>query len=211
MSKHKHDAKTDFQLEGRFLGFAAKDSYKLKYLRLATATGEYVIKIDKELRSTLWRALIPGEWVQVSGYQKGDRDLGTAKLKAYQVTAIPPGSTATLLPPSAPAQAPTPKAGTPKANILICQKSDCCKRGGGAVANALQEVLSDRQLTDQVAIKGTGCMKQCKTGPHIVMPDKTRYSGIKPSAIPGIIDKHFQSNDSSHAQENCPDPQQIEP
>jgi (2Fe-2S) ferredoxin len=50
--------------------------------------------------------------------------------------------------------------------------------------------LSDRDLT-QVTIKGTGCMKQCKAGPNIVMPDKTRYSRIRPQDIPNLVDKHF--------------------
>lgn len=48
------------------------------------------------------------------------------------------------------------------ATILMCQKSDCMKRGGKAVCQALQETLSDRGLQNQVTIKGTGCMKQCK-------------------------------------------------
>jgi hypothetical protein len=44
---------SDFELNGCFLGFAAKDGYKLKYLRLSTDAGEYCIKIPKDLRSTL--------------------------------------------------------------------------------------------------------------------------------------------------------------
>ncbi|MBD2459925.1 (2Fe-2S) ferredoxin domain-containing protein [Oscillatoria sp. FACHB-1407] len=199
MSKHKFEAVTDFTLEGRFLGFAAKESYKLKYLRLATVTGEYTIKIDKELRSTLWRSLTPGEWIRVSGYQKGDRC--EPKLKAYQVTTTTPGtplSPTSLM--SARLDQPvatTELAETPatKAKILVCQKSDCCRRGGTAITEALQKELRDRQLTDQVTIKGTGCMKRCKAGPNIIMPDKTRYSGISPDAIPTLIDRHLKQEE----------------
>lgn len=203
MSKCKSKSVTNFTLEGRFLGFAAKESYKLKYLRLATATGEYTIKIDKELRSTLWRSLIPGEWVQVLGYQK-QSDSYEPQLKAYQVNAVTPhtGSThkeltnsgltgVAALPPIQPVVNDKPVDKEPKVKILVCQKSDCCRRGGTAITKALQEGLRDRQMSDQVAIQGTGCMKRCKAGPHIVMPDKTRYSGIAPSAIPALIDKHL--------------------
>jgi (2Fe-2S) ferredoxin len=191
MSKYRHDSKTDFQLEGRFLGFAAKDGYKLKYLRLATTGGEQVIKIDKELRSTLWRTLTPGEWIHVSGSQKRGGELGAFKLKAYQVTAIAPGGASVGAVPVS-ATLPVQESVTPtKTTILVCQKSDCCKRGGLAVSKALQQALSDRDLADQVHIKGTGCMKRCKAGPNIVMPDKTRYSGIEPTDIPILVDKHF--------------------
>ena len=62
---------------------------------------------------------------------------------------------------------------------MVCQKSDCMKRGGKAVCQALEAALSDRGLEDQVTIKGTGCMKNCKAGPNLVMPDKTRYSRIQ--------------------------------
>ncbi|MDX2214567.1 MAG: (2Fe-2S) ferredoxin domain-containing protein [Oculatellaceae cyanobacterium bins.114] len=194
MSKHKFEPVTDFTLEGRFLGFTAKESYKLKYLRLVTATGEYTIKIDKELRSTLWRSLTPGEWIRVSGYQKqGDKH--EPKLKAYQVTVTAPGNGMPLMPlmpaVSEPPNSPSVQSETAKAKILVCQKSDCCRRGGTAVTQALQDALRDRELTDQVAIKGTGCMKRCKAGPNIIMPDKTRYSGISPELIPTLIDRHL--------------------
>lgn len=192
MSKHKHGSDSDFVLEGRFLGFTVKDGYKLKYMRLSTATGEHVIKLDKELRSTLWRTLTPGEWVQVTGYEKQCEKKDKIKLKAYQVTAIAPGLATLDAPPIA--DSPKQPKPTPKPTILVCQKSDCCKRGGGAVSQALQAALDDRQLTDQVVIKPTGCMKRCKAGPHIVMPDKTRYSGISPTTVPDIIDKHFHDD-----------------
>lgn len=208
MSKCKSKSVTNFALEGQFLGFAAKESYKLKYLRLATATGEYTIKIDKELRSTLWRSLIPGEWVQVLGYQK-QSDKYEPQLKAYQVNAAISQNRlihnelahneltysrlaeVASFPPIQPVANNKPVNEEPKAKILVCQKSDCCRRGGIAIAKALQDGLRDRHMSDQVTIQGTGCMKRCKAGPNIVMPDKTRYSGIAPDAIPALIDKHL--------------------
>jgi (2Fe-2S) ferredoxin len=76
--------------------------------------------------------------------------------------------------------------------ILVCQKSDCQKRGGAAVCKALENALNARGLEEQVTVQGTGCLKQCKAGPNIVvMPDKTRYSRIKPAEVPAIVDKHF--------------------
>ena len=182
----------DFELEGRFLGLILKDGYKPKAIRLSTAAGEYLVKLAKEIRFALPQTLTPGEWIRVSGVQKLDYKKGTVKLKAYQIAAAP-GQAAVLPQPATKPLLPTPAASDSFKNpcILVCQKSDCCKRGGGAVSQALQEALSDRDLTDQVTIKSTGCMKRCKAGPNIVMPDKTRYSQIRPQDISHLVDKHF--------------------
>ncbi|NJR37861.1 MAG: (2Fe-2S) ferredoxin domain-containing protein [Leptolyngbyaceae cyanobacterium CSU_1_4] len=56
---------------------------------------------------------------------------------------------------------------------------------------ALQAAIQEQGLTHQVIVKGTGCMKRCKAGPNLVMPDKTRYTKISPKAIPALIEQHF--------------------
>ncbi|MBF2075991.1 MAG: (2Fe-2S) ferredoxin domain-containing protein [Synechococcales cyanobacterium C42_A2020_086] len=207
----KYSQTSEFILEGRFLGFAAEDGYKLKLLRISTSTGEYRIKLPKELRPRLYYSLTPGEWIQVSGYQKCHLLKGTTKLKAYHVvpalpTAVDPSlveqrplPTPRLQSVVSPPVSPTPQhqansqanSNAKKATILVCQKSDCCKRGGSAVMRALQASLDERGLAEEVVIKGTGCMKRCKAGPNVIMPDKTRYSQIRPEAIPDLLEKHF--------------------
>jgi len=196
MSKYESH-KSEFDAQGRFLGFAAKDSYKLKYLRLSVNTGEYFIKIPKELRLTLYRTLVPGDWIRVLGYQEVCPKKGF-KIKAYQVMpasvteqGASSGTVTSVSRSTCPATMPSSEVTGKKANILVCQKSDCCKRGGRALVQALQTELSDRGLTDQVAIKPTGCMKQCKAGPNLIMPDKTRYSRIRSNDVPDLLNKHF--------------------
>lgn len=182
MSKFKSKQVSAFSLEGRFLSFEAEDGYKLKYLRLATSEGEYYIKLCKELRSSFQLKLIAGDWLQVLGEKKLDPKTGKTKLKAERV--IPVTSNTSDVPIKVTAV-------KNKTSILVCQKSDCMKRGGKAVCQALEAALSARGLEDQVAIKGTGCMKNCKAGPNLVMPDKTRYNRIQDQQIPAIMDKHF--------------------
>lgn len=200
----KHTEKSDFVLEGRFLGFVVKKGYKIRALQLANSTGEHTIKLPKELRAKLGQRLVPGEWLKVSGSQKIDFKDNTVKLKAKQIEKGSPSANPASAPTVSAADlssAPQPK--IPSTKILVCQKSDCCKRGGRAVSQALQQALSDRNLTDQVTIKGTGCMKHCKAGPNIVMPDKTRYSRIRPNEIPAIIDKHFEpALEQSHLEQS---------
>jgi (2Fe-2S) ferredoxin len=176
---------TAFSLEGCFLGFAsAPGDHKLKYLRLATSTGEQQIKLSKALRPLLYRSLTPGAQVQVSGLQKLNPKQGTLKLKATQVVSK---STKELS--TAPATSPDLPAAKP-ACILICQKSDCCKRGSRQVAKALETELRDRGLADQVTVKATGCLKRCKEGANVVMPDKSRHSRVRPQTASALLDKH---------------------
>ncbi|MEB3338285.1 MAG: (2Fe-2S) ferredoxin domain-containing protein [Leptolyngbyaceae bacterium] len=184
MGKSKQEQISEFSLEGRFLSFVVEDGYKIKRLRLATATGEYAVKLSKESRASVGHTLKPGDWIQVTGEQKLDLTTGNLKLKAARIQ-----QTAPKLSVAAPVN---PRAIAPKSSVLVCQKSDCLKRGGKAVCHALQSALSDRGLADQVEIKGTGCLKQCKAGPNIVfMPNKTRYSRVNAQDIPVLVDEHF--------------------
>ncbi|MGK7900103.1 MAG: (2Fe-2S) ferredoxin domain-containing protein [Hormoscilla sp.] len=191
---------TRFLLEGQFLGFGLEDGYKIKYLRLATATGEDWIKMDKRLRAGLYgHSFTPGDWIQVSGKQKYQPKTGQFKLKADEVVAIAaPQGPRTAAPPA------TAKPG--KARVLVCQKSDCGKRGSLKVCQALESALCASGLADRVEIKKTGCLKNCKAGPNlVVMPDKTRYSRIGPREIPALIERHFSQRSE------CANPKLTEP
>ncbi|NET01323.1 MAG: (2Fe-2S) ferredoxin domain-containing protein [Sphaerospermopsis sp. SIO1G2] len=175
---------SEFSLEGRFLDFVIKDGYKLKGLILSTADGEHYVKLAKHLRAAFDLRLPRGTWLQVMGTKKHHYKKDQVTLKAEKVVAASSQITVTEQPPTQ-----TPK--VKKQNILMCQKSDCMKRGGKTLCQVLKSELSDRGLQDQVNIKATGCMKQCKAGPNIVMPDKTRYTKVKPSQVAILVDKHF--------------------
>jgi (2Fe-2S) ferredoxin len=208
---------SELNLEGRFLGFGISGSKKLKYFRLATAEGERLIKLEmpKKQRAILENQLIPGDWVRAIGEKQFSLKTGLWKLKAYHIlpalhsvttepVPVTPAVTgcdhfrdcaiaetcASSQPPIATLEAIVPQ--KKKATILICQKSDCRKKGGAAVCKALEEQLRQKGLEDNVTIKGTGCMSRCKAGPNVVvMPDKARYTKIQPEEIPDLIANHF--------------------
>lgn len=180
-----------FSIEGRFLGFEEENS-KPKKLIVATSQGECTIKLAKSLRYNFQLRLIPGDWLQISGEKQFDSKTCKLKLKADQI--IPSTvNQETILP------APVDKG---KASILVCQKSSCMKRGGKEACQAMQTALKIRGLSEQVTIKGTGCLKDCKAGPNIVMmPDKKRYTKVQAAQVPALIDKHFaqeQANIAAH-------------
>ncbi len=184
-----------FSIEGRFLGFEFED-FKPKKLVVATSEGECTIKLAKSLRYGFQLNLIPGDWLQISGEKQFDSK-GKVKLKAEQV--IPSTVSQELI------ALPIP-ADKSKASILVCQKSSCMKRGGTEACQAMQTALKIRGLSEQVSIKGTGCLKDCKAGPNIVMmPDKKRYTKIQAAQIPALIDRHFakEESDMSISSKNC--------
>ncbi len=206
---------SEFSLEGEILSLIVEDGYKLKYLRIRSDIGvEFLVKLSKELRSFLAPVLTPGLRVQVAGEKELNLKNGKIKLKARSLTlargnndpspeqldssSVPAGvlmceRTIAKTEVTTPIAAKTEKAAAKtQTKILVCQKSDCQKRGSAAVCKALENALNARGLEEQVTVQGTGCLKQCKAGPNIVvMPDKTRYSRISPAEIPAIIDKHF--------------------
>jgi (2Fe-2S) ferredoxin len=210
MSK-SHKIVSEFNLAGQFFGFILKDGYQPKMLRLNTNSGEYWIKVPKELRGDLVRAelynqLKPGDRIQVNGQSIRSMKNGTIKLVADRVQLptnhfSPISPTSPISPSSQPSATPTmPCSSTAnatgsqqkKCSILVCDKSDCRKRGGEEIAIALEEQLQELGLGDRVQIKKTGCMSRCKQAPNVVvMPDKTRYSGLDVAEIPELIEKHF--------------------
>ena len=185
MSISTNAAVTEFCFEGRFLDFVIKDGYKLKGLLLGTSEGECYIKLAKHLRSAFDLRLPQGTWLQVVGTKQYNAKKDQVTLVAERVMAASAdmGTVAAQIP------AKTKPAKTQ--TILICQKSDCMRRGGKALCQALESELRNSGLENSVTIKGTGCMKNCKSGPNLVMPDKTRYSKIKAEQVPALIDKHF--------------------
>ncbi|MBD2576909.1 (2Fe-2S) ferredoxin domain-containing protein [Oscillatoria sp. FACHB-1406] len=178
-----------FACTGQLLDFIVQDKFKVKYLRVVLSGREHWVKLSKQARKTLDSALVPGCWLEIVGRKKICKKTGQSQLKADFVQRIPAPSA-----PETPAcvpQARSVKAETPKTKILVCKKSDCAKQGGEAVCGAIARYLRDYGLEDSVEVKMTGCLKQCKKGPNlVVMPDKTHYTKIAPREIPALLDKH---------------------
>ncbi|AFY52999.1 NADH:ubiquinone oxidoreductase 24 kD subunit [Rivularia sp. PCC 7116] len=193
MGKSHRTETSEFCLQGRFLDFVIKDGYKLRGLLLETAEGERYIKLAKHLRHSFDLRLPPGSWLQVVGEKKYDTKTGEVKLKAERVMAARQEAEIRQEALAIPSEKKKEKsAKPPKANtILVCQKSSCMKRGGKKLCQALAASISERGLEDQVTIKGTGCMKKCKAGPNLIMPDKTRYTKIQAEQVSTLMDKHF--------------------
>jgi (2Fe-2S) ferredoxin len=181
MNQSKKIQDSNFRVEGQFLGFIVEDGYKLKSLKLSTAQGVYWIKLSKMLRRSLQaKDFQLNDKVIVTGSSKLNVKTGKLKLKADAVAPQVQESHSLL---------PTKQV---KAKILVCQSSSCCKRGAKHVIESLKKTLHDRDLSEHVQVVKTGCMKHCKTGPHLIfMPSSSHYSQINPIEATAIVDKHF--------------------
>lgn len=183
MSYAKYKQVSEFVLEGQIIDWVFKDDSTLKRICIATDRGQYILKLAKTLRQEL-PPLRMKDWVRAIGTQTLDFKKGKHKLKVEQL--IPHRQKT-----AHPAVSPVAEA-VPAGKILVCQKSDCCKRGGKQVYEALAKALDDRGLGDRVQIQKTGCLKDCKAGPNaIVLPDKTRHSRIRPQDVPQLVERHF--------------------
>jgi (2Fe-2S) ferredoxin len=198
---------SEFNLVGKLIDFIIKDGNKIKYLKINSADRELWIKLPKQLRNNLGYEIKPGSWLELKGIQKTYPGIGKVKLKAD------------LVKPIAYSPAPAPKdiiepiqrsvgcavdgafdltkshrtsalEERSKAKVLICGKSSCWRKGGKEVCQLLEASLRDRGLEDRITIQTTGCLKQCKQAPNLVMmPSKKRYSEVKPKQALSLLEK----------------------
>lgn len=176
-----------FRLVGKFLGFEDKKGKSQHYLRLYTDKQEYLIKVSKKLRQSITTSSVSGMRLEVIGKEKISKKTGKLKLKAQEIRQLHPNQETVSSSPLVPSIAQSGK-------ILVCQKSDCWKRGGKAICQQLEKSLSDRGLADTVTVKTTGCLKACGKSPNVVfLPDKTHYKRAKPQEMDELVAKHFAS------------------
>lgn len=171
-------------LKGQYSGAYRSDKGKIKGLLLQAGEAEFSVKLPKYLRPMLVRELVPGDFVQVWAYPEGDR------WRAINILPLPQGEAEMLRQQlgdlaSAPALVQTaPK----RMCIEVCTKGKCYKQGGRQIHNALQDAVDRDPALAHVAIKGTGCMKACKQGPNLRLPNGRLLHGASPAEALAQLD-----------------------
>lgn len=183
---------SSFCLQGKLIKINYQKD-QIKYIKLTTGDGDYWIKITKKLRGKI-ASISCGSSLKVNGKSKRKSRKGKIKYKATMITLISQEALQNeemkLQTVSLPAKFDTQIKS--KAKVLICQKSNCWKKGGQKVYQALELALSDRNLTGQIPIKKTGCLKKCKKAPNLViLPDKAHYTRVKTKQIASFVEKHL--------------------
>jgi (2Fe-2S) ferredoxin len=198
---------TSFNFIGKLSKIADQKNQKkkIKYLQLETEEGSYWIKIPRQLKKQIPN-LSPGCQLEIRGRAKQGSKTGKISKIKYKAQTIIIIATESLEVLNTPIQAKTQIASLlpvldgkiqpkPKAKVLICGKSNCWKKGGQKVCGAIESVLSDRGLTQQIPIQKTGCLKQCKKAPTLIMmPDKARYNKVQPKQAREMVEQHLLVN-----------------
>jgi hypothetical protein len=172
-------APTGQVLKGQYAGAYRSDKGKIKGLVLQAGPEEFTIKLPKYLRPMLVRELAPGEFVQVWAYPEGDR------WRAVNILPLPECESAVLrqqwgdLAPAAELAPPQPQ----RMCIEVCTKGKCYKQGGRQIHSALQAAVDGDPNLAHVAIKGTGCMKACKHGPNLRLPNGRMVNRANPTEV----------------------------
>jgi (2Fe-2S) ferredoxin len=187
----------EFSLHGEIMQLTCKDDGRYKRLHVMTPEGLQVVKVSKYARIDSLSGLMIGDHVYITGWRTVDRCDGEVKLKAFHLSRQPlavkiPGGSGSVgseqVERGTVAEDAMPRSPKPP-TILVCQK--CLKKSGDGLTRALETALDDRNLS-HVTIKKTGCMNQCKTGPHVVvMPDKAHYSRVQPEMVAVLVDRHL--------------------
>jgi hypothetical protein len=148
MSKY---LKTSIQpLTGEFVGWG-DDRVPHRYIRLATANGEQVLKVAKSLRLQLqnWQT---GIWLTVLGQKRLNLATGETKIKVKQVLVIPRIQAIEKSPPALSLepveQLPVIKDPPPPTQIRVCQGSSCRRRGSEGICKAMENYFDQtRQMS----------------------------------------------------------------
>lgn len=188
--------KSPFRLVGQLERYELSKSGKVRCLSLKTSEGLQHIKLTQSSRLDLLRGVLNGHvvqgvWIEILGQQKVCPDGTLKSLKALGVMTLQ-----APFPVHEPAIAlhhplsTRPIQSVAPSKILICQKSSCRKRGSMEVQRALEKELCDRQLSDQVCIKATGCLNQCSKGPNLVI-HKTPHRNVTIKDLAKLLDQYF--------------------
>ncbi|MDJ0634823.1 MAG: (2Fe-2S) ferredoxin domain-containing protein [Xenococcaceae cyanobacterium MO_188.B29] len=181
---------TEFNVTGTLVDLLIKKDNQVKYIKLATQDRQYWIKVAKNIREDIAQIVSLEADLIVRGTKKQKRKTGKVKYRAdyVELVANHNNSDRTIVVPEVLPLSSQDNKAKAKAKILVCKKSNCWKKGGKEVCQVLEDLSGDRQIQ----VKTTGCLKQCKKGPNVViLPDKARYSRVKPQQIPALVEKHL--------------------
>lgn len=76
---------------------------------------------------------------------------------------------------------------TSEVTVQICQKKNCCKKGGDDLWAAFEAVNAEHQFK----LEPIGCLGGCKRGPNIrLLPDNVKYQHVQLAEIDDILQTH---------------------
>ncbi|MEO0707419.1 MAG: (2Fe-2S) ferredoxin domain-containing protein [Cyanobacteria bacterium J06649_5] len=210
-------------LQGQYSRALTSGKGKLKGLYLETEQGMQAIQLPKPLRAIAQQELTLGDSVRIwaisadpkkrpkkqQNSKKAVRK-GNISWVAVQLIPLSPKQkvsatalTSVKATPVKPKTAVKPKKKAKKKGmtVQVCQKKNCCRRGGDALWESLK---ASQQMDQQSAqppapstpvtvfkLEAVGCLGGCKRGPNLrILPANVKYRSVKVGQISQILQKH---------------------
>ncbi len=190
-------------IQGRYLQKIESGKGKLKAIVLKTGEGEQTIKLPKPLRAIAQQELTLNEPVRawVESPEQGKNAKESPELCAIQIIPLSPKARASMpLETESTAKAKskklTSKKSTPQLTVQLCQKKNCCKRGGDALWTAFE--AANDPAGKNFRLEAVGCLGGCKRGPNIrLLPENVKYHNVQPAEVDALLQRHSTASASS--------------
>ena len=76
--------------------------------------------------------------------------------------------------------------------ITVCIGSSCHIKGSRLVVEQLQELISEKNLSDKVELAGTFCMGKCQQGVCVSVNDK--FCSVSPNTVKEFFETEVLAN-----------------
>lgn len=189
-------------LQGKYLKSIESAKGTLKGIQLKTPEGKRVVEIPKVLRAIAKTEIAIGDELRIWAMPSSKKDRKKSRksaAKAPQLIAcqlIPLSPKAKIAASEAAQQKKKEKTkdkrkGAKKLTVQLCQKKNCCRRGGDELWTAF-EAAAQAAKTDaamrEFKLEAVGCLGGCKNGPNIrLLPNNVKHRSVKPSDIKALV------------------------
>lgn len=178
-------------LQGRYLKRIETDKGKLKAIQLKTEDGKVVVEIPKAIRAIAQVEIALGDEVRIWAEPSSAKRSKKKSSKKQIVTAL---QIVPLAPKVEIRSVEVPKKESKKQKkitVQLCQKKNCCKKGGDALWLAFESAAQQAEGNDQMQdfkLEAVGCLGGCKNGPNIrLLPANVKHRSVKPSEIEELL------------------------
>jgi hypothetical protein len=183
-------------LQGRYVAAVESSKGQLKSLQIETDSGVQIVHLPKSLRVVAQQELNLGEPVRIwatadlkrpkaiskkrSKKTSASKALAQTALCAVQIVPLQPKSTVSV---------PASLSQAPKLMVQLCQRKNCCKRGGDELWQAFAAARQSQGRPFK--LEAVGCLGGCKQGPNIrILPANVKQRRVKPADIAEIL-QHY--------------------
>lgn len=176
-------------LQGRYVSGVESSKGQLKSVQIDTDSGMQTVHLPKSLREIAQQELTLGEPVRIWALaDKKPKQKLKKELRALQIVPLQPKPIVSI-----PLAQPSIKPASPQLTVQLCQRKNCCKRGGDQLWQAFEKAAYESSRDRPFKLESVGCLGGCKHGPNIrIMPANVKQRQVAPGDIEGILQRYSE-------------------